>query len=128
MEFEHREGAPFGIFATFERVKYPARGRDGGKPGANGRLSLASGQELKGKVSRPFRPASAWSSRCPGGGGYGDAAKRDPRGRRTRHQLGLVSNEAAKADLRRRGRLIHRSAPLLWRSSFPRRHWSRRSQ
>ena len=49
MEVEHREGAPFGIFATFERVKYPARGREGGQAGGNGRLSLASGQELKAK-------------------------------------------------------------------------------
>ena len=49
MEVEHREGAPFGIFATFERVKHPARGRDGGKAGGNGRLSLGLGHRAQGQ-------------------------------------------------------------------------------
>jgi N-methylhydantoinase B len=42
MEVSHRHGGGFGIHATFERVVYPARGREGGGNGANGRLSLAS--------------------------------------------------------------------------------------
>ena len=43
MEIASREDAAFGIFARFERVKYPARGRHGGGAGQAGRLSLASG-------------------------------------------------------------------------------------
>ena len=34
MEVGSRENAPFGIFARFERVRHPARGRKGGGPGA----------------------------------------------------------------------------------------------
>ena len=30
MEITSRDDAPFGIFASFERVLFPARGRDGG--------------------------------------------------------------------------------------------------
>lgn len=97
MEVEHREGAPFGIFATFERVKYPARGRDGGKPGANGRLSLASGQELKAKGFQTIPAGERLVVEMPGGGGYGDAAKRDPAAVERDIKLGLVSKEAAKA-------------------------------
>ncbi len=58
MEVEQRDGAPFGIFATFERVKHPARGRDGGEDGRRGRLSLASGTELSPRASRSSRPGS----------------------------------------------------------------------
>ena len=90
------EGAPFGIFATFERVKYPARGRDGGKPGANGRLSLASGQELKSKGFQTVPAGERLVVEMPGGGGYGDPAGRDPEAVERDIRLGLVSKEAAK--------------------------------
>src|ERR1700744_153397 len=49
MEISSREAAAFGIFAGFERVKFPARGRNGGGPGQLGRLSLKSGVELQPK-------------------------------------------------------------------------------
>ncbi|WP_289296595.1 hydantoinase B/oxoprolinase family protein [uncultured Reyranella sp.] len=97
MEVEHREGAPFGIFATFERVKYPARGRDGGKSGGNGRLSLASGQELKAKGFQTIPAGERLVVEMPGGGGYGDPAKRDPEAVKRDVRLGLVSKEAANA-------------------------------
>ena len=77
MEVEHREGAPFGIFATFERVKHPARGRDGGEAGGNGRLSLASGTELKAKGFQTIPAGERLVVEMPGGGGFGDPKKRD---------------------------------------------------
>ncbi|WP_158923222.1 hydantoinase B/oxoprolinase family protein, partial [Acidisphaera sp. S103] len=49
MEVSSREDAAFGIFAGFERVKFPARGRNGGEAGQRGGLSLKSGVELKPK-------------------------------------------------------------------------------
>src|SRR5690242_18686554 len=67
MEVEHREGAPFGIFATFERVKHPARGRDGGKAGGNGRLSRAPAHERTATRS-PSIPAGAPLVVAPPGG------------------------------------------------------------
>jgi N-methylhydantoinase B len=103
MELEHREGAPFGIFATFERVKHPARGRDGGGPGGNGRLSLASGQELKAKGFQTIPAGERLVVEMPGGGGFGDPRKRD-RARVERDvRLGLVSEEQANAMYRGEG-------------------------
>ena len=98
MEVEHREGAAFGIFATFERVKHPARGRDGGKPGSNGRLSLASGQELRAKGFQTIPAGERLVVEMPGGGGFGDPAKRDRASIERDVRLGLVSKEQAKAD------------------------------
>jgi N-methylhydantoinase B len=97
MEVEHREGAPFGIFATFERVKYAARGRDGGKPGGNGRLTLASGQELKPKGFQTIPAGERLVVEMPGGGGVGDPKERDRAQVARDVRLGLVSAEQAKA-------------------------------
>jgi N-methylhydantoinase B len=97
MEVEHREGAPFGIFATFERVKYAARGRDGGEPGGNGRLSLASGQELKPKGFQTIPAGERLVVEMPGGGGFGDPKERDRAQVARDVRLGLVSAEQAKA-------------------------------
>ena len=36
IEIEHSEGAPFAVFALFERIAHPARGRDGGGLGKDG--------------------------------------------------------------------------------------------
>jgi len=96
MEVEHREGAPFGIFATFERVKHPARGRDGGQSGANGRLSLASGQELKAKGFQTIPAGERLVVEMPGGGGFGDPKKRDRKQVERDVKLGLVSKAEAK--------------------------------
>jgi N-methylhydantoinase B len=78
MEIGSREDAPFGIFAGFERVKYPPRGRRGGGPGAAGRLSLASGAELKPKGLQICPPGDRLVVEMPGGAGLGPAAERDP--------------------------------------------------
>jgi N-methylhydantoinase B len=97
MEVEHREGAPFGIFATFERVKHPARGRDGGKPGGNGRLSLASGEVMRAKGFQTIPAGERLVVEMPGGGGFGDPKKRDRAAVKRDVKLGLVSAEQAKA-------------------------------
>ena len=105
MEVEHREGAPFGIFATFERVKHPARGRDGGKPGGNGRLSLASGQELQGQ-GLPDHPGR----RTAGGRDAGRRRLRRsrqarPRAGRARRAAGAGQQGTGEGRLRGRGGL-----------------------
>ena len=71
MEVEHRHGAAFGIFATFERVHFAARGRDGGGDGAKGRLSLADGTVLKGKGFQVIPEGGRLVVEMPGGGGFG---------------------------------------------------------
>ena len=100
MEVEHREGAPFGIFATFERVKHPARGRDGGKPGGNGKLSLASGQELKAKGFQTIPAGERLVVEMPGGGGFGDPTQRDPEQVALDAADGLISRDSAERDYR----------------------------
>ena len=93
-----REGAPFGIFATFERVKHPARGRDGGGPGGNGRLSLASGTELKAKGFQTIPAGERLVVEMPGGGGFGDPKKRDPQRVADDVLDGLITAEEARRD------------------------------
>lgn len=98
MEVSSREDAAFGIFAGFERVKFPARGRNGGHPGALGRLSLASGAELKPKGLQVVPPGDRLVIEMPGGGGMGPPAERPPEAVRRDITLGYVSAEAAKRD------------------------------
>jgi N-methylhydantoinase B len=98
MEVGSREDAAFGIFAGFERVKFPARGRNGGGPGATGRLSLASGVELKPKGLAVVPPGERLIVEMPGGGGMGPASERDPDAVRRDVRLGYLSKEAAERD------------------------------
>jgi len=98
MEVGSREDAPFGIFARFERVTYPARGRHGGGPGGPGRLSLASGTVLKAKGLGVVPPGDRLIVEMPGGGGMGDPKERDPAAVRTDVRLGYLSAEAAARD------------------------------
>ncbi len=97
MEVTHRHGGGFGIHATFERVKFAARGREGGENGGNGRLSLASGTVLKAKGFQQVPPGDKLVVEMPGGGGYGAPSQRDPAKLARDLTLGLVSPEQAKA-------------------------------
>jgi N-methylhydantoinase B len=98
MEVGSRENEPFGIFAGFERVKFPPRGRSGGGPGGRGRLSLKSGEELGPKGLRVVPPGDRLVIEMPGGGGMGVAAERDPARVRRDVRMGYVSGEAAERD------------------------------
>lgn len=98
MEVGSREDAAFGIFARFERVKYPARGRHGGAAGAAGRLSLASGKELPAKGLSVVPPGDRLVIEMPGGGGMGAPAERDPVAVRRDVRLGYLSPAAAERD------------------------------
>lgn len=98
MEVAHRHGGAFGIHATFERITFAARGRDGGGPGGNGRLSLGSGAALKGKGFQVIPAGDRLVVEMPGGGGYGAPAQRDTALVKRDVERGLVSAEKAKAD------------------------------
>ena len=71
IEITHAEGAPFAIFALFDRIENPARGRNGGADGAAGGIRLASGAKLKGKGKQVVPAGDAVILALPGGGGYG---------------------------------------------------------
>ncbi len=98
MEVSSREDAAFGLFAGFERVKFPARGRDGGGAGQLGGVSLKSGVELKPKGLQVVPSGERLVIEMPGGGGMGKAADRDRDAVRRDVRLGYLSAGAAKRD------------------------------
>jgi N-methylhydantoinase B len=98
MEVGSREDAPFGIFARFERVKHPARGRHGGGDGGAGRLSLASGKILPAKGLSVVPPGDRLIVEMPGGGGMGDPRARDRDAVRRDVEMGYLTDDAARRD------------------------------
>jgi len=98
MEVASREDAPFGIFARFERVTHPARGRHGGGPGQAGRLSLTSGKVLPAKGLSVVPPGDRLLIEMPGGGGMGPAAERDRDAVQRDIDFGYLSPDAARRD------------------------------
>src|SRR6185437_5757145 len=90
MEVGSREDAAFGLFASFERVKYPARGRNGGGPGAKGSVRLTSGKELGPKGLQVIPAGDRVIVSMPGGGGMGLPSERDPDAVQRDIQLGYI--------------------------------------
>ena len=87
----NREKAEFAIFGTFDRVKNPARGRDGGKPGATGSLTLTSGKKLRGMGRQVIPMGEELIIEMPGGGGYGNPKSRDRKKIMEDIRAGLIS-------------------------------------
>jgi len=79
IEIANTEEAPFTVSAaTFDRLRNPARGRDGGQPGRAGVARLASGKRLETKQVHTVPAGDALIVETPGGGGLGDPARRNP--------------------------------------------------
>ena len=90
IEIGNREGRSFTISATYERTVNPARGRNGGGPGAVGRLRLSSGEPVK-PLGRSEIPAGRnLVMEFPGGGGFGNPDERDPAAVDADRRAGLV--------------------------------------
>jgi N-methylhydantoinase B len=94
----NRQAAEFAIFATFDRVKNPARGRNGGKPGANGSVELESGIQLKGMGRQVIPVGDRLIINMPGGGGFGDPKERAHREISADLKLGLISQDVAERE------------------------------
>ncbi len=73
IEIEHSQKAPFAVFALFDRIENPARGREGGAAGLAGRAYLSDGTKLKGKGKQIIPPGRSLIMELPGGGGLGKA-------------------------------------------------------
>jgi N-methylhydantoinase B len=114
IEVAHRHGAPFVVSKMFDRVQHPAQGRQGGGPGAAGRVYLrpgvsapaddsapadaSAGTDLPGKGRDEVPAGAVLVLETPGGGGMGDVRRRDPQRLRADLDAALISPEAARAD------------------------------
>jgi N-methylhydantoinase B len=93
------DGQPFAVsIGTCERMRFAARGRDGGAAGACGRVGLASGEIFADKRRHVIPPGEILRLELPGGGGHGDASQRDPAAIHRDIRMGFVSPEAARHD------------------------------
>ena len=86
----------------YERVKTPARGRDGGLDGAAGIVRLASGGILRAKGLQRIPKGDRLVLELPGGGGIGNPVSRGAEKVDADVSDGLVSPEAANSVYRRR--------------------------
>ncbi len=99
IEIANREDAPFAISAaTFDRIRNPAQGRDGGMPGALGAARRGSGPVLPDKGMHIIPKGDSLIVELPGGGGFGLPDKRDTDALAADIAAGLVTVEAARRD------------------------------
>ncbi len=97
VEIEAAEGYQIYFNAMFDRIKHPARGRQGGGNGQPGRVSLTDGTELRGKGSRvPVPLGQRLVLELPGGGGYGDPSQRNPEEIESDLRNGYITPEHAQ--------------------------------
>ena len=94
------DGAAIAMLCNFERISNPARGRDGGGPGAPGVVSLLSGKPIRAKGRQTISGGDVIRLELPGGGGFGDPAVRDPDQVAADVADGLYTREAAERDYR----------------------------
>ncbi len=99
IEIANREAAPFAISAaTFDRIRNPAQGRDGGKPGRKGSARWGSGKPLPDKGIHVIPTGDSLILELPGGGGFGDPKKRDAALVDDDLKAGLVTADSARND------------------------------
>ena len=78
IEIAPAEGHEFDFSAMFDRTGTQPRGRDGGEPGAAGRVLLDDGTVLRPKGWQHVPDGRRLVLHLPGGGGYGKPQDRDP--------------------------------------------------
>lgn len=98
IEIEARDGYDFYFNAMFDRIDNPARGREGGSPGAAGDVALADGTPLKGKGRQKVEAGRRLVLLLPGGGGYGDPKERSREAVEADLEGGYVTEDQARTD------------------------------
>jgi N-methylhydantoinase B len=76
IEIAAADGHAFRFSAMFDRIGHPAKGREGGHAAAPGSVALDDGTVLRGKGLQFVPPGRRLVLQLPGGGGYGDPARR----------------------------------------------------
>ncbi len=98
IEMTSSNGAPFIVFLSVERLKFPALGRMGGHPGAPGRIRFRDkGHDIPGKGELRVEAGDYLIFDTPGGGGFGNPAERDPEALELDLRRGLVTKDGAKS-------------------------------
>jgi len=96
IEIENADGDPMVLSATWDRVRFPARGALGGADGAPGAARLKhSGTALRGKGRQVIPAGEVLVVETPGGAGLGDPASRDPASVAQDLKAGLVTKTAS---------------------------------
>jgi N-methylhydantoinase B len=98
IEIASSEDAPFFLFASVDRMKYPARGCFGGLDAACGHIALASGKVLKGKGKQEVPAGETLIFQTPGGAGYGEPFTRPVENVVKDFNAGLISKESVNKD------------------------------
>ena len=99
IEVGSTEERPFTVSAaTFDRMRNPPRGRDGGRAGRAGTARLASGPRFDDKAVHTVPAGDRLIVELPGGGGLGDPQRRSPDLVRADLEAGYVSPQGAKRD------------------------------
>ena len=65
------------LLASFDRIKFPARGRLNGSNGKPGQVSIKGKGKLNGKGTQVIKAGDILQIHTPGGAGYGDYLERD---------------------------------------------------
>ncbi|VFR38396.1 N-methylhydantoinase B [plant metagenome] len=76
IEIAPADGHEFDFSAMFDRITSPPRGRDGGAAGAPGKVALDDGTVLRPKGWQHVPAGRRLVLNLPGGGGFGDPARR----------------------------------------------------
>lgn len=91
LEIAATEGHEFDFSAMFDRVNHPAKGRQGGKNGVAGIVRLDDGTEMRPKGWQHVPAGRRLILELPGGGGYGDPARRSKAARAEDRSKGYVT-------------------------------------
>ena len=98
MEIGAARGHEFDFQAMFDRIRHPARGRNGGQPGAPTTIARDDGTPMRGKGKQFVPDGRKVMLAFPGGGGYGEPAERESALVRRDLARGYISAETAARD------------------------------
>lgn len=93
IEIAPRDGYEFEFSAMFDRIGTPPNGRDGGGSGAAGSVALDDGTRLRPKGWQYVPAGRRLILKAPGGGGYGDPARRTAAARAEDMRKGYVTEQ-----------------------------------
>ena len=93
IEIAAAEGHVFEFSAMFDRVGHPAKGRGGGMDGVAGIVRLDDGTPMRPKGWQHVPAGRKLVLELPGGGGYGDPARRNAEARENDLSKGYVSGK-----------------------------------